>query len=102
MAQFAADSLELLRQDALPILVCHLTDDTPLQAPEPLLFLNRAPHFELFAQYKPDTVGDAVAIVLGSPPGSSVACQGASPAGLRDCQLAWQAQLAARGAGVKR
>ncbi len=90
--QFALDSLRLTRNDIEPLLVCQLENVTPIVVRE-VYWLNAPEHFELFAHYQPRTVGDAVAIVLGDPPGSS-ACtsvvKGGTPAERRACVAAWR------------
>lgn len=61
------------------------------------MVLNRAPdRFELFAHYRPKTVGQALAIILGAPEGSSVPCHSdLSHAELLRCQQAWLAEAKA-------
>jgi len=96
-AQFALDSLRLVRSEALPLLVCHLEDVEALEIHENLYWLNRGPHFELFAHYRVTTVADAMALVLGSPPGSSAACDGRTKEGRAQCRSAWDGYLALKG-----
>jgi hypothetical protein len=92
-AQFGLDSLRLVRDQAIPILVCHLTDETPLETPEHLEWLFLQPNFELIGHYSPDTVGEAVWMVLGRPPGMREECTDQSAAGRTQCQAAWVRQL---------
>jgi hypothetical protein len=90
--QFALDSLRLTRNETVPFLVCQLENVTPVVVRE-VYWLNPPEHFELSAHYQPRTVGEAVAIVLGDPPGSS-ACSsivnGGTPAQRRACVTAWR------------
>jgi hypothetical protein len=79
----------------LPILVCHLTDETPLETPDNIEWLFLQPNFELIGHYSPDTVGEAVVMVLGAPPGSSVECrQDGSTEDRTHCREAWERYLA--------
>jgi hypothetical protein len=76
----------------LSFLVCRLEDVTPMIVRD-VYWLNPPGHFELFAHYQPRTVGDAVAIVLGDPPGST-ACAALANGGTavqrRACVGAWK------------
>ena len=97
VAQFAFDTLLTMHGDALPFLVCHLSSSRRLATPEMFMVLNRAPdRFESYAHYRPDTVGQTLALILDSPPGSVVPCRGnLVQAELLRCQQAWLAEITA-------
>lgn len=94
-AQFALDSLRLRRQTATRLLACYIRDATPMQT-RSVYWLSGGRNFELFAHYTPETVGDAVALVLGDPPGRIAVCSlanGGSQDERTACANAWGQHL---------
>ena len=92
--QFAVDSLRELRQEVLPLLVCHLSDTTPLKVRR-IFWLNHSSRAELIAHHAPRTVADVVGVVLGSPPGQDVGCwpSGERGSAVGGCARAWTQYL---------
>jgi hypothetical protein len=90
--QFAFDNLLMCAPSIRASLVRQLDNRTPMTA-GPVLILNRMPHFELFAQYGPQQVIDAVALILGDP-GNSPVCSGLMNGGTNEqrdnCVAAWR------------
>jgi hypothetical protein len=92
MVQFAVDSLVLLGPEARAPIACRLNDRRPMKV-RPILFLNRAPHFELFGQYAPAQVIDCLAAILGPPRRHSDACSlsnGGTDEARDACVKEWQ------------
>jgi len=101
-AQFALDSLVLVRHDTMRFLLCQLENDRPTRVRR-FYMLNRAPHSapvpELVAHHDAATVGEAVGLVVGVPAEGGEACPGQGRAGRAACAAAWRAYLERNGRG---
>ncbi len=95
-AQFALDSLVLIRAEALGFLLCELENETPMQVRR-FYLLNQAPHLapvpELLAHREAATVGEAIGLVVGGPAKGGETCGGTTRAERAACAAAWRAYL---------
>ncbi len=95
--QFALDSLRLVVRDAEPLLACELRNGTAMKVKRVYRLILIPDHFELFAHYSPETVGDAVAIALGPPPDGDSLCHlhnGGTSEDRERCADAWERHVA--------
>ncbi len=95
-AQFALDSLHLIRADAMDLLLCELGNDTPMRV-RGLYWLNERPHLmpfpEMIAHHSPRTVGEAVGTVVGAPERGGPTCGGTTRSDRLACAAAWKMYL---------
>jgi len=94
LAQFALDSLRLIRADTIAYLVCHLEDARRLGTRD-LYWLNLTPHVELFAHHSPRTVSDAILLLIGPSgvPNDPCVREEGDPASRMECVRAWRKRL---------
>ncbi len=102
-AQFALDSLVLIRGDAMRLLLCELEDDRPTRVRR-FYMLNRVPSLapvsEFVRHHDAATVGEAVGLLVGAPAKGGEVCPGRTRAARAACAAAWRAYL--RKAGRER
>jgi len=95
-AQFALDSLQVIRGETLRFLLCELENDKPIRVRH-FLALNRSPHLapvrEFVAHHSAATVGEAIGLVVGAPAKGGGTCGGVTREQRAACAIAWRVYL---------